>query len=266
MFRIHVCRLPFRPFLTDQYSSKLTRLVRAIRLFFHIAFGLLTAALVLPRVSPQKRDSIIRNWSQGLLVVFNIRLIIHGTVPGSQLAGVMFVANHVSWLDIHVIHSICTVRFIAMAEIRRWPIFGWLAQQANTLFTDRTRRQDAGRMVEITTDSLQAGDCLCYFPEGTTTEGNELKPFKASLMQAAINAGTYIWPVAIRYPDINGQSNPEMSYANANLFGSLKKVLAQQTPIAEVYFSEPIPAAGQDRRHLSALARASIAQSLGLTR
>lgn len=252
--------------MTDLYSSKLTRLVRATRLFFHIAFGLLTAALVLPRVSPQKRDRIIRRWSKGLLNVFNIRLVTHGSVPDPQIAGVMFVANHVSWLDIHVIHSICTVRFIAMAEIRRWPVFGWLAHQANTLFTDRAKRQEAGRMVEITTDSLRAGDSLCYFPEGTTTEGRDLKPFKASLMQAAINANTYIWPIAIRYPDVDGQPNPDLSYANTNLFGSLKKVLAQQAPIAEVYFNEPITTAGQDRRQLSELARASIAQSLGLTR
>ena len=73
-------------------------------------------------------------------------------------------------------------------------------------------------------------------------------------------------PHGRNHPDVDGQPNTELSYANTNLFGSLKKVLAQQAPIAVVYFSEPISAAGQDRRHLSALARASIALSLGLTR
>ena len=177
----------------------------------------------------------------------------------------MFVANHVSWIDIYAINSVRAVRFVAKAEIRRWPIFGWLAYQVNTLFTDRERRQEAGRMVEVTADSLRTGDCLCFFPEGATTDGTELKAFKSSLMQAAINAQARIWPVAIRYPNENGKPDTELSYANVNLFDSVRKVLAQQAPVVELHFGQPIDAAGQDRRHLSAEARIFIAERFKLT-
>lgn len=251
--------------MADQYSSKLTRLIRVIHLLFHIARGLLTAALVLPRVTPQKRDQIISRWSKRLLDVFNIRLVTHGCVPDQSVTGVMFVANHVSWIDIYAINSVRTVRFVAMAEIRKWPVFGWLATQVNTLFTDRAKRHDAGRMVEMTANSLRNGDCLCYFPEGTTSDGTELKPFKNSLMQAAVNAGTRIWPVAIRYPGIDGEVNTELSYSDLTLWSSIKKVLSQQSPAVELYFGQPIAAEGLDRRQLSAMARTSIAESLGFT-
>lgn len=241
-------------------------MVRSFRLFIHICRGLLTAAFVLPRVSPEKRDALIRRWSRQLLAVFNIRLITHGSMPGAGTKSVLFVANHVSWIDIHAINSVRTVRFIAMAEIRRWPILGWLVAQANTLFTDREKRHEAGRMVEITANSLRSGDCLCYFPEGTTTDGRTLKPFKSSLMQAAVNAGARVWPIAIRYSGKNGKPDIELSYANATLLQSLGKVLAQQSPLVELYFGEPIEAAGQDRRQLASLARDFISGSLQLPR
>lgn len=245
-------------------SSLLTRLARSSRLFIHICRGLLTAALVLPIVSAEKRDAIIRQWSRQLLDVFNIRLITHGHVPDPGTTGIMFVANHVSWIDIHAISSLHTVRFVAMAEIRQWPVFGWLAAQANTLFTDRAKRHDAGRMVSITSDSLRAGDCLCYFPEGTTTDGTTLKPFKSSLMQAAINANARLYPIAIRYPGSNGGTNTELSYASLNLLQSVGKVLAQRAPVVELFFGEAIEARNQDRRDITNKAKAFISSSLRL--
>jgi len=196
--------------------------------------------------------------------VFNIRLVVHGPLPEHDARGVLIVANHVSWIDIYAINSVRPVRFVAKSEIRRWPVFGWLAAQVNTLFTDRERRQDAGRMVEVTTESLCAGDCLCYFPEGVTTDGTELKPFKSSLIQAAINADGHIWPVAIRYPKANGEPDTELSYANVSLLESVSKVLARQSPVVELYFAEPVTAAGHDRRQLAFMARATIARHLDI--
>ncbi|HZV61136.1 MAG TPA: lysophospholipid acyltransferase family protein [Methylophilaceae bacterium] len=238
--------------------------MRTTHLILHILRGLLTAAIILPQVSPQKRDSIISNWCRKLLAVFNIQMITHGLIPSQDVTSAMFVANHVSWIDIYAINSVRAVRFVAKAEIRRWPVFGWLASQVNTLFTDRQRRQEAGRMVELTADSLRAGDCLCFFPEGATTEGTELKTFKSSLMQAAIIAQSRVWPVAIRYPDENGEPDTALSYTNVNLLNSVRKVLALQAPVVELYFGHPIDAAGQDRRRLSVEARTFIAEQLKL--
>lgn len=250
--------------MSEHHSSKFIRLVRVVHLAFHLSHGLLTAALVLPWVNPIRRDRIISGWCRQLLTVFNIRLVTHGKVPDEN-APALLIANHVSWIDIYAINSVRVVRFVAMSEIRRWPVFGWLAAQANTLFTDRSKRHDAGRLVRQVSASLRSGDCLCYFPEGGTSDGTHLKPFKNSLIQAAIDADSAIWPVAILYPDENGKPDPELSYANRTLWGSVKSVLAQQAPVVELYFGEPIPAGGQDRRALSAAARMHIARSLNLT-
>ena len=103
--------------------------------------------------------------------MMNIEVKIEGTTPTHDLVSTMFVGNHISWLDIHVLNSIRAVRFIAKSEIRKWPIFGWLAKQTNTLFIEREQKKDALRVIDKASKSLTKGDCLCFFPEGTTTDG-----------------------------------------------------------------------------------------------
>ncbi len=175
----------------------------------------------------------------------------------------MFVANHVSWVDIFALNSVRALRFVAKSEIRGWPILGWLCEKGNTLFVERTKRQNAGRMVKLAANCLRAGDCLCFFPEGVTSDGTRLNAFKGSLMQAAIEAESRIWPVAIRYPKSNGSANTEMAYFDdMSLLQSLKQVLAQCSPVVELHFLPTIATQGQDRRGLSHLARQAIAESL----
>ncbi|MCB5186563.1 1-acyl-sn-glycerol-3-phosphate acyltransferase [Methylobacillus caricis] len=219
----------------------------------------------MPRVTYLRRDRIIRRWSGQFLNILNIRVIIKGHAPDEQVRGTMFVANHISWIDIHALNSIHTVRFIAKSDIRSWPVFGWLMAQANTLFIERDKRQEANRMVSVATASLQAGDCLCYFPEGTTTDGNELRPFKGSLMQAAIDAGTDIRPFSIRYPNADGSANIAMAYHNdTTMWQSLRMILSQRHPVAELDFAMPIASSGHERRGLCLMARQSIAARLDL--
>lgn len=177
----------------------------------------------------------------------------------------MFVANHVSWIDIFALNGVRALRFIAKSEIRSWPILGWLSRKGNTLFIERTKRQDASHMVELAADSLRAGNRLCFFPEGATSDGTELRTFKGSLMQAAIDTESPIWPVAIRYPKADGRANTEMAYFDdMKLLRSLKQVLAQRSPVVELHFLAVITTRGHDRRSLSLLARQTIAASLNL--
>ena len=177
----------------------------------------------------------------------------------------MFVANHVSWVDIHALNSIRAVRFIAKAEIRGWPVFGWFAHKVNTLFIERAKRHDTGRIVALASESLQDGDNLCFFPEGTTTDGTHVKPFKSSLIQAAVNAEACIWPFSIRYPGDDGRPNTQMAYHDeVTLMQSIQQVLAQRRPVVHLHFSPPIEAAGQDRRTLLAQARELILRGLDL--
>ena len=231
----------------------------------HLLQGVCVAAIILPLVSTRRRDFIISAWSRGLLTALDIRLVTHGTLPDVKLSSTMFVANHISWIDIFALNSVHALRFVAKSEIRGWPIFGWLCEKGNTLFIERTKRQDARRMVKLTAYSLRTGDCLCFFPEGATSDGNELKVFKGSLMQAAIDTESLVWPVAIRYPKPDGSTNTEMAYFDdMNLLQSLKQVLAQRSPAVGLHFLPTIATNGYDRRSLSRLARQAITDSLNL--
>lgn len=207
---------------------------------------------MLPVIKKDTKLILIQWWCGALLRAFNIRVITYGEPPSPDVQGVMFVANHISWSDIHALNSMVPLRFIAKSDIRNWPVFGYLVQKADTLFIDREKRQDAARIVEITAESLVAGDNLCFFPEGTTTEGTLVLPFKSSVLQAAISANTHVWPVAIRYANEAGGINTEMAYAGeTTLIESMQKVLKQKNPVIELHFLDPINAAGKNRRELT---------------
>ncbi len=216
-------------------------------------------------MSEQRREVRIREWSGKFLRILNIRVIASGEVPAQSTAGVLFIANHISWIDIWALKQLHPINFVAKSEVRQWPLIGWLAEKTGTIFIERARRHDTGRTANGMEQGLRDGKCLCLFPEGTTTDGTELKPFKTGLMQAAINAGGTVRPVAIRYPNPDGSPNVAVAYeGETTLLQSLAAVLSQQEVVVELHFAPPIPATGQERRHLSHLARHAISSLLHL--
>lgn len=251
--------------MQNRPTSRFIRLFRIARMMAHTLYGALAAVTILPWIGPRGRDLLISHWCRGLLSCLNIQVRVTGTPPTIDCQRTMFVANHISWVDIHALNSIRAVRFIAKAEIRDWPVFGWFAYKVNTLFIERAKRHDTGRIVELASESLRAGDNLCFFPEGTTTDGTHVKPFKSSLLQAAVNAEAHIWPFSIHYPGSDGTPNIQMAYHDdVTLMQSIQQVLAQPTPVVHLHFSSPLEAGGQDRRALLTQARASILSGLDL--
>ena len=235
-----------------QHCHPLTRAYRTAHIFIHTITGLIVASAVLPLVNIPRKRRIIKWWCGGLLRAFHIQVNTFGSLPPASTQGVMFVANHVSWADIHALNSLIPLRFVAKSDIKDWPIFGYLVTKANTLFIDRSKRQAAGRIVETVMDSLKAGDNLCYFPEGTTSDGTHIFPFKSSVLQAAINANSQIWPVAIRYINADGSINTEMAYAgDTSMIDSMKQVIAQKNALVELHFLAPMQAYGRNRRELT---------------
>jgi len=182
----------------------------------------------------------------------------------------MFVANHISWIDIHALNSIIPTRFIAKSDIQNWPVFGYLAKKSNVLFISRERRQDAALIVHTTNNSLLNGDTVCLFPEGTTTDGTKIKPFKSSLIQGAIHANATIWPIACRYPHKDGSINTEIAYADeTTLIESIQQVLQQKEVVVELHFLGPISTSeltevDKDRRKLTSHIEHLIREKLSL--
>ncbi len=233
---------------------------------------------MLPLISKNSNLKLVQWWCSVLLRAFNIKVLLHGNLPPASANSIMFVANHISWSDIHALNSVIPVRFIAKSDIKSWPVFGYLVRKSNTIFVERGKRQEAGRIVELTKESLSAGDNVCFFPEGTTTDGTGTDgtgmnshglqgkpalPFKSSVLQAAIDANAQIWPVAIRYSHPDGSINTQMAYAgDTTLIESMQSVLKQRNPTVALHFLTPIQASGKSRRDLTKAAYDAIVLKL----
>ncbi|KQT42162.1 MULTISPECIES: 1-acyl-sn-glycerol-3-phosphate acyltransferase [unclassified Methylophilus] len=236
---------------------------RIARISLHVLIGLTLATLMLPVANRSVRMAIIQWWCRRLLRCFNITLTTSGTVPGKDTHGVLFVANHISWVDIHSINSLLPVRFVAKLEVRNWPVFGYLVRKSGTIFINRTRQRDAARVVQLASNALKLRDNLCVFPEGTTTEGDQVLPFKSSLIQAAIDANTIVIPVAICYAQPDGSINHAAAYAGeTTMIESMLAFIHMRAPTVHLHFCQPIIARELSRQALAELAHAEITSVL----
>ncbi len=176
----------------------------------------------------------------------------------------LYASNHVSWLDIPVLASrIEGCRFLSKSEVSRWPLIGFLARRAGTLFIQRGRGQQEALHQLI--EALGKGQGVVIFPEASTTDGLSLRPFHARLLQAAVETGAPVQPVAIRYLDAEGKPNPRAAYTHGDsVFDTFRRVIAEDGLRAEVHFLPPILPAGRSRSQIAEQAHASVARALGL--
>ncbi|NMM76643.1 1-acyl-sn-glycerol-3-phosphate acyltransferase [Acidovorax sp. SRB_14] len=225
---------------------------RLLRVLGHIGIGLWTVALRFPRLSPDQQGVHVQAWSMALLGHLGIALQVRGQPP---LAGpVLLVANHLSWLDITVMHAARHCRFVSKSDVQGWPLIGALATAAGTLYLERGTRRDAMRVVHQMADALRAREVLAVFPEGTTGDGRSLLPFHANLLQAAVSADAPVLPVGLRFVDrASGAVSHAPSYAgDETLLGSIWRTACAPPLMAVVHYGTPQHAQGRDRRAWSA--------------
>lgn len=243
-----------------QPPSLLTRVARFAGISWHLADGLLTAAFCFPFYSEARRTRAIRHWSAVLLRRLGVRLHVEGELHAGR--PLMLVANHVSWLDIFAVNAVQPVRFVAKSEIRRWPAIGWLCEKTGTLFIERGRRADAGRVNRLTAEALRAGDVIAVFPEGTTSNGAQVLRFHSALLQPALLADAVVQPVAIRFERVDGTLCVEAAYdGDKNLLQSICDIISQPHIEARLFLLPPLPAQA-DRRALANAAQAAIVNRL----
>ncbi|MGH8716314.1 MAG: lysophospholipid acyltransferase family protein, partial [Burkholderiales bacterium] len=252
--------------MSRNQASYLTRCYRFCRLFVHVVYAVLLVAFFYPHFSKARRALFVKRWSLTLLGILNVRLKVKGEQHPAKPANSMLAANHVSWLDIFILYTQYYTRFVAKAEMRTWPVIGWLSMKVGTLFIERVRRRDTARINQRISQALLGGDCIAVFPEGTTSDGTYLQAFHSSLLEPAVISQSTLYPVALRYPNLNGAVNTEVAYADkTTLISSLLKILAQREILAELIFAKPIPAQGKNRRELARAAEAAIAGRLNLS-
>jgi 1-acyl-sn-glycerol-3-phosphate acyltransferase len=233
--------------------------VRLFRVFLHLFSGLAICALVFPCVGAARRDGWIRSWSRRLLGICGVSL----EQQGEALAHALVVANHVSWLDIFVINSLHPCRFVAKSEIRAWPVLGWLVAQAGTVFIARGNRRDLRHAFKGLVHSLEQGERVAFFPEGTTAAQGGLMPFHANLFEAAIDARVMVQPYALEYLDAGGALHATVDFTGDISFAaSMIAILSGGAVRARLVCLPPLDARGAHRRELAASAEQAVAAAL----
>jgi len=231
---------------------------RLLRVSFHILRGAWTIRFVFPDLDAERREAQVQVWANRMLNLLGITLRPDGKPV--RKGPVLLAANHISWLDIVVIHATGHCRFVSKSEVRQWPLVGLLAEGAGTLFLERTSRKDAMRVVHHMVECLQAGEILAIFPEGTTGDGQSVLPFHANLLQAAVSADVPIQPVALSFVDpLTGSTSFAPCYIGEDtLMQSLWRTLKTPALLAVVRFGEPQWAEGRDRRAWAVALRQSV--------
>lgn len=239
----------------------LLRLLRLLRVFMLLLQGLYFAGVHFPKADNRQRRQFKRRWSRRLLDCLAIRL--DASAPRALPERCLLVANHISWVDIFAIQSLHPAVFVAKAEIRHWPLVGRLCAGAGTIFIERGRSAAARRVNARLAHCLQQGTAGAIFPEGTTTPGRDVAPFRGALFQAAIDADAVVQPIVIRYHDGQGHHSDAADYVGETGFlQSLWSVVSAASLAVELHFLEPVPARNQSRQSLASRSRAIIQAGL----
>ena len=206
---------------------------RLLRTAVHVLHGMVLVALLWRGLDSAGRQRRIGWWAGKLLRLLGIGLDAQGQ---ARTGASLLVANHVSWLDILAVHAVCPrARFVSKADVRHWPLLGWLVGAVGTLFIERERKRDALRVLHLTADALRAGDTVAVFPEGTTGDGRTLLPFHANLLQAAIATGTPVQPMALRYSEPGQAVSPAVAWlGDTTLVSSLWTIACAQGLVVHV--------------------------------
>ena len=244
-------------------AGALLRAWRWSRLAVHLVQGVLTIVLVHPFTGRATHQSLRQRWSLRLLQVLGLRLDPRGEAVA---AGCMLVANHISWIDIFVINALAPAAFVSKAEVRAWPVIGWLAAKNDTIFLRRGSRGHARIINEETAALLDAACNVAIFPEGTTTDGSSLLHFHAALLQPAIACGHPVQPLALQYRSPDDRFSDAAAYIGDMSLGEcIANIIAAPCTVARITVAPPIATAhGIDRRTLAAQARAEIARAIGI--
>jgi 1-acyl-sn-glycerol-3-phosphate acyltransferase len=232
---------------------------RLVCVLAHLLLGLGICALVFPWLGRERRLARIRRWSLQLLRIFGVRAELAG---GGAVSG-LWVANHVSWIDIFVINALFPSRFVAKSEVRRWPLVGPLCAWAGTIFIQRANPRDLRQTMAVMVAALRDGERVVVFPEGTSAAQGGMLPFRANLFEAAIDAGVPVQPVSIQYLDDAGRFHGSVEYiGTTSLIESMMAMLSGGAIHARLAVLPAIDAGDTDRRSLAQRAHRSVADAL----
>jgi len=238
--------------------------LRLLHLSAVLLLGVLLGGLValLERLGHTRLSALrqqLSRWFMACLCrALPVQVRISGQAPQQPM---LWVSNHVSWLDIPLLGRLAPLAFLAKSEVRQWPLLGWLASKAGTLFIRRGGNETAVINRQLSAH-LQQQQHLLLFPEGSTTDGSYLRTFHPRLLASAIDSGAPIQPVAIRYRR-NGQACRLSPFVDDDeLLSHLVRLLASATVEVDIQLLEPLCSENASRDELARRSRELIARAL----
>jgi 1-acyl-sn-glycerol-3-phosphate acyltransferase len=214
---------------------------------------LLPTLVLLPKTSRARRNirrGVYRRWGRALIESLGGRIEIVGELPRETS---LFVTNHLSYLDIPLISALVDGVFVAKAEIRGWPLMGWVARIGGTLFVDRASRRDTVRVGREMAEWIDRGYSVVFFPEGTSYDGTEVGAFRSPLLAAAASKSLPVLAGGLAYhapPDAPPARLSICWWGDAPLLPHVKTLLTLDHFHATLVLA-PEPIADDDRKRLA---------------
>jgi 1-acyl-sn-glycerol-3-phosphate acyltransferase len=244
--------------------SILRFIVRFVVLIGFLVFVLPVVVLLMNRnrqlgtdAGTRKADAISVWLARRLAGLFGIRVEVKGE-PATP--PVLFAANHMSWLDIPVLHSGCAMGFVGKAEIEQWPVFSYIARAGGTIFHQRGNHDSAAGVALAMAERLREGRAVAIFPEGGIKPGAGMRVFHARMFKPAVEVGCLVQPVMLRYMH-DGERDDDFAFrVGESMRKNIVRVLARRRVTAEVHFLPAMEAAGRPRRELAEAARAVVGE------
>jgi len=191
----------------------------------------------LRRFEADSRPQVLQRWNKRLLAQIAVQVSVFGPVPAHGL----IVSNHLSYLDIMILSAVADCVFVSKNEVKWWPLVGWIAQLSGTVFVDRGRPSQTNLRQQAMQERLKAGVRVALFPEGTSTDSRELLPFRSSLFEAAVAAGSPITAAYLSYQLAEGDGDPVTDvcyWGDMTLVPHFIKLLTKSYVKATVRFSD----------------------------
>lgn len=226
---------------------------------FHLLLALIlcVAMIILPR---NICHILIQYWAKRLLRILRIKIMLSGEVLKFLSKDTyLIVSNHISWLDIPVIFSLKPITFVSASDVKTWPIIGILAKISGAIFVDRNRKSSLVEVIQAMNHHFKnEKQSICIFPEGITSNGYQVLPFKSNLFQSAFESNKLLLPLSIKYKENNVLTNRTSFHGSTTLFQSFKRVAKSNLIEVVVDIGHPVKPT-QSRKDLSLKIQEAIA-------
>ncbi len=218
-------------------ASALSGALRGLHFFGECLAAVVNHFVEFRGASLTRRAQWSQRWGARMARSLGVDISTCGPIPRQGV----IVANHLSYLDIVVLAATTPCVFVSKKEVADWPVFGLLAKMAGTIFVDRARRLAVGDAADHITLALEAGATVVIFPEGTSSDGREVLPFRASLLESALRTASPLQPAAIDYALEEGSVENEVCYwGEMTLFPHLMNLCRKHRIEARLAFAPAV--------------------------